>query len=110
MWVLDLEAFLSPEFFLRTRNISFKGPYSAILDEATIARRLCFAIWMSAPAGGFLFLAAVPGSTPWSGPVLWVLWTHMSLSSWEVDFMPVCLARRPSLRCWVLLLPWVRGP
>ncbi|KAF3577112.1 hypothetical protein DY000_02031492 [Brassica cretica] len=36
MWVLDLGAFLSPEFFLRTRNISFKGPYFAILGEATI--------------------------------------------------------------------------
>ncbi|KAF2546685.1 hypothetical protein F2Q70_00022094 [Brassica cretica] len=54
-----------------------------------VARRLCFAIWMSSPAGGFLFLAAVPGGTPWSGPVLWVLWTNLSLSSWEVDFMPV---------------------
>ena len=42
LWVLDLEAFLSPKFFLRTRDIGFKGPYSAILGEATIGTCLDF--------------------------------------------------------------------
>ncbi|KAF3584706.1 hypothetical protein F2Q69_00028787 [Brassica cretica] len=49
LWVLDLEAFMSPEFYLRTRNISFKGPYSAILGEATIGTCWDFVFCRSEP-------------------------------------------------------------
>ena len=77
-----------------------------------VARRLCFAIWMSGHAGGFLFLVAVPGGTLWSGPVLRFCgpfcrfppgrWTSCRFVE---DCRSVSLARCPSLHCWVLLLP-----
>ncbi|KAF3601200.1 hypothetical protein F2Q69_00034916 [Brassica cretica] len=47
LWVLDHKAFQIPEFFLRTWNISFKGPYSAILGEATISTCWDFAFCLS---------------------------------------------------------------
>ncbi|WZZ65729.1 hypothetical protein YC2023_077099 [Brassica napus] len=68
---------------------------------------LCFAVGRSAPTRRFLFPAAVPGGTPWSGPVPWILWTRLSLSSWYWGkilryYFPPDPRQNPDLRVPVL--------
>ncbi|KAF3572143.1 hypothetical protein F2Q69_00059402 [Brassica cretica] len=72
--------------FCRSGAGHYRVPVLHAASAGSHSRSLCFAIWMSDPARGFLFLAAVPGGVfPWRVVPLSIAGYCFSLGSGDHD-------------------------